>query len=78
MEAGWRTVEVYMLSTSTAYEVRDHAYSVIRVIAGDAGEFVEQIKIGRSVHQADGWSKWHAHYLPGLPGVFRDRPVEST
>ena len=38
MEDEWKTVEVFLPSTLAAQEVRDHAYSTIRVIASEAGE----------------------------------------
>jgi hypothetical protein len=37
MEEDWKTVEVFLPSTLTAHEVRNHAYSTIRVIASEGG-----------------------------------------
>ena len=48
MEDDWKTVEVFLRSIS-AHEVRDHAYSTIRVIVSEAGEFVDQIRIGAGI-----------------------------
>ena len=74
----WKTVEVFLPCTLSAHEVRarDHAYSTIRVIASEAGEFVDQVRIGAGIRQADGWCKWSARYLPAPPGVFREQVVE--
>ena len=49
------TVEMFLPSTLSALEVRDHAYSTIRVIASEANEFVDQIRIGTGIRQADSW-----------------------
>ena len=76
MEDDWKTVELFLPCTLGAHEVRDHAYSTIRVIASEAGEFVDQIRIGAGIRQADGWCKWSAQYLPAPPGVFREQVVE--
>ena len=76
MEDDWKTVEVFLPCTLNAHEVRDHAYSTIRVIASEAGEFVDQIRIGAGIRQADGWGTWSAQYLPAPPGVFREQVVE--
>ena len=73
MEDDWKTVEVFLRS---AHEVRDHAYSTIRVSASEAGEFVDQIRIGAGIRGADGWGTWSAQYLPAPPGVFREHVVE--
>ena len=43
-EGDWKTVEVFLPSTLTAREVRHDAYSTIRVIATEAGDFVGDIK----------------------------------
>ena len=48
MEEDCRTVEVFLPSAFTAHEVRHHAYSAIRVIADEAGKFVDLIRIGAS------------------------------
>jgi hypothetical protein len=71
-----RTVEVFLPSTLTADQVRHRAYSAIRVIANDAGDFVEEIRIRPGISQADGWCKWIAQYLPAPRGGFRDHVVE--
>jgi hypothetical protein len=55
MEDDWKTVEMFLPSTLSAQEVRDHAYSTIRVIASEANEFVDQIRIGAGIRQADVW-----------------------
>jgi hypothetical protein len=55
IEDDWKTVEMFLPSTLSALEVRDHAYSTIRVIASEASEFVDQIRIGAGIRQADGW-----------------------
>jgi hypothetical protein len=76
VEDDWRTVEVFLPCTLAAHEVRHQAYSTIRVIAAEAGDFVGEIKIGAGICQADGWCKWNAQYLPAPPGVFIDQVVE--
>jgi hypothetical protein len=73
MEDDWKTVEVFLPSTLSAHEVRDHAYSTIRLSASKAGEFMDQIRIGAGIRQADGWCKWSAQYRPAPPGVFREQ-----
>ena len=55
MEDDWKTVEVFLPSTLSAHEVRDHAYSTIRLSASKAGEFMDQIRIGAGIRQADSW-----------------------
>ena len=70
----WRTIgkpELFLPCTLGAHEARDHAYSTIRVSASEAGELVDQIRIGADIREADGWCKWSAHYLPAPPGVPR-------
>ena len=76
MENAWRTVEVYLRSTLGPDDVRQHVYSTIRVAAAEAGEFVGEITISTGTHQADGWCKWNAQYLPAPPGIFNDQVVE--
>jgi hypothetical protein len=68
-------VEVFLPCSLTAREVRNHAYSTIRVIATEAGEFVTRSE-SAGVRQPDGWCKWSAQYLPAPPGVFREQVVE--
>ena len=55
MEDDWKNVEMFLPSTLGAQEVRDHTYSTIRVIASEANEFVDQIRIGAGIRQADSW-----------------------
>jgi hypothetical protein len=76
MDENWRPVEVFVPSGLTAHEVRVRAYSAIRVIVRESGEFVDTIRIGVGIHQADGRCKWSAHFLPGSPGVFRNQLLE--
>jgi hypothetical protein len=71
MEDDRKTAEVFLPCTLGAHKARDHAYSTIRVSASEAGEFVDQIRIGAGIREADGWCKWSAHYLPAPPGVPR-------
>lgn len=67
----WKSVEVFLRDGLSREEVRRNLYDQVLSAAADSGEFVRQIRIGRSVRHSDGWRKWEATYLPGPPGLFR-------
>ena len=64
MEDDWKTVEVFLRS---AHEVRDHAYSTIRVSVSEAGEFVEQVRIGAGIRQPAAGANGVLNTFPHLP-----------
>jgi hypothetical protein len=66
----WKTVELILPDSLDAAEVLRHAHALIRITATEAGEFVQEIRVGVGVPHHDGWRKWTASYLTGPPGAF--------
>jgi len=66
----WKSIEMMLPSTLSADDVRTYARDQIRIVASEAGEFVQQIRVGVGVDQSGGYTKWTASYLTGPPGEF--------
>lgn len=77
MQHRWKALEVIVPATLTPKEVSDYIHAQIRINATEAGEFVQQIRLGVGQAESNGWRKWTASYLPGPPGPFPG-PVTST
>jgi hypothetical protein len=69
----WKAVEVVVPVTVPSTQVSSHIDAQIRIIAYEAGDFVEQYRVGLEVARGGGYAKWSASYLPGAPGVFPAR-----
>lgn len=54
----------------SAADVLAQARDQIKIIASEAGEFVQQIRIGACIAHGGGYRKWTASYLTGPPGVY--------
>ena len=67
---GWKEVQLFVPSRLSGSEVRGYVHSTIRVIAGEAGDFVSGVRIGTGSYHAAGWGRWSAYYLPCPPGIF--------
>jgi hypothetical protein len=66
----WKAVEVIVPATLTPKEVSEYIHAQIRINATEAGEFVQQVRVGVGQPHSNGWRKWTASYLPGPPGPF--------
>lgn len=66
----WKSVELTLPDTLSPADVLAHAHAQIRIVASEAGEFVQQIRISVGVAHPDGYKKWTASYLTGPPGPF--------
>jgi hypothetical protein len=67
MQHHWRSVSVVLADDLSPRQVMDHLHAQIRVNAGAAGEFVQQIRLGLSKPYSVGFRQWSADYLPGPP-----------
>jgi hypothetical protein len=66
----WKSIDLILPDTLSAADVRAHAHAQIRIAASEAGEFVQQIRVERSVPHREGCTKWTATYLTGPPAAF--------
>jgi hypothetical protein len=66
----WKSVETILPASLSTRAALDHIEAQIRINAGDAGEFVQQLRIEAHEPHSRGWTKWTASYLPGPPGPF--------
>ncbi len=66
----WKAVHITLPATLTAHEISDHVIAQIRIIATEAGEFVNGVRVGLPISRSDGWCIWTASYLPGPPTAF--------
>ena len=73
----WKSFEVVLASDLAAEQVIDRITSQIRLIAADAGDFVQCVRIDSGQHRSDGWCRWSAAYLPGPPSTFPTAIVAS-
>lgn len=64
----WKAVEVVLPVTVPSTQVSSHIDAQIRIIAYEAGDFVEQYRVGLEIARSGGYAKWSASYLPGSPG----------
>jgi len=69
----WKAVEVVLPVTVPPTQVPAHIDAQLRIIAYEAGDFVEQYRIGLEIARSGGYARWSASYLPGPPGVFPAR-----
>jgi hypothetical protein len=80
MQDCWKPVEVIIPETLSAREVLDYIYTLIRINATAAGDFVQQIRVGGRQPHSDGWCKWSVLYLPGPAAPFPtlvDHPTDA-
>lgn len=65
----WRSVQLVLHGTFTPAKVLDCARAQIRIIAADAGEFVQDFRIRLSATQRPGWKTWTVSYLLGRESI---------
>lgn len=66
----WKSIDLMLPDSLSPADVLAQVRAQIRIVASEAGEFVEQIRIGTGVAHPEGYMKWTASYLIGPPGVF--------
>ena len=70
MTEAWRAIEVFVHSHLIAVEVGNYVNAEVRVIASEAGEFVDRVRIGAGVDHCGDRAN-------GLPPTYRDRHAPS-
>lgn len=68
---------IYLPASLRYRDVVQRVCDQIRINAGDAGEFVEEILIV-GCDRSQQWTKWTTYYLPGQPGPFPTVPAPSS
>lgn len=74
----WKPLEVIIPATLSMKAVLNYIDTQIRINATDAGDFVQQIRVGIGQPYSEGWLIWTASYLPGPPAPFPARPTLSN
>ena len=70
MPDSWKPVEVIVSDDMQLPQVIDQINARIRIIAGEAGDFVQRIRIDAAQPHSPGWRRWLVAYLAGPPGAF--------
>lgn len=67
MNGQWWELAVILPSHLTKAEVTEAVRATVLVAAADGGDLVRSVRIVGCQQHSEGWLRWQAAYLPGLP-----------
>lgn len=70
LQPTWKAIEVVVPTYCSEVELRQLITDHVRVVATDAGEFVQAITVGRCIVLSAEHHRCEVSYLPGPPGKF--------